>query len=90
MKMSPTRNAIAAALATCFVMQGAIAQTAAGNAAATATDRTAVLSGMGMNSSDRAQMKTWSGERDKLAQTLKAGSSRACFPATTSRSTPAP
>jgi uncharacterized protein YmfQ (DUF2313 family) len=68
MKMSHTLNTIAAALATTFLMQGASAQTA--------TDKTAVLSGMGMNSSDRAQMKTWNGERDKLAQTLKAGASK--------------
>lgn len=76
MKMSTTRTAIAAALAASFVMHGAIAQTAPGNAATTATDKTAVLSGMGMSSSDRDQMKGWSGERDRLAQSLKAGASK--------------
>lgn len=76
MKMSPTRNALIAAMATGLFLHGANAQTAEGKMPATPTDKTAVLSGMGMNSSDREQMKNWSGERDQLAQTLKAGASK--------------
>lgn len=76
MKMPSTLNAIVAAMATSFVMHGAIAQTGSGKVPTTATDKTAVLYGAGANSSDRAQMKSWSGERDRLAQTLRAGASK--------------
>ena len=77
MKMSPSLTAIVAAMATGFAMHAAVAQTT--DKAATATEKSAVPAGKGLNYSDRERMKSWSSEQEKLEQALKVGASKADY-----------
>jgi len=74
MKLSPSLTVVAAAMATSFAMNAAVAQTS--DKKATATDRTAVMSDKGVNYRDRERMKSWSGEQENLKRALKVGASK--------------
>lgn len=77
MKTSPSLTVVVVAMATSFAMHVAVAQTT--DKKATATERAAVLADKGVNYSDRERMKSWSGEKEKLEQTLKVGASKADY-----------
>jgi len=77
MKMSPSLTAIVAAMATGFAMHAAVAQTT--DRTATATEKSAMPAGKGVNYSDRERMKSWSSEQEKLEQALKVGASKADY-----------
>lgn len=76
--MKTSLTVVVAAMATSFAMQAAVAQTT--DKKATATLQAAVPADKGvMNYSDRDQMKSWTGEKEKLEQALKVGASKADY-----------
>lgn len=77
MKMSSSLTVVAAAPASSLAMHAAVAQTADKKAAA--TDKTAVLADKAVSYSDRERMKSWSGEKAKLEQSLKAGAGKVAY-----------
>jgi hypothetical protein len=74
MKIPSSLTVVAAAMAASFAMHVAVAQTT--DKIATAAEKTAVLAEKGVNYSDRERMKSWSGEQERLEQTLKDGASK--------------
>lgn len=77
MKMTRSFTVVAAAVAAAFAMHAAVAQTT--DRTATATERSAMPAGKGVNYSDRERMKSWGGEKEKLEQALKVGASKADY-----------
>ncbi len=77
MKMSSTRTAIAAVMATTFACGIASAQTT--DMKSVASDKMATPAGNAMGYSDRQRMVPWNGDKEGLTQALKVGASKADY-----------
>lgn len=80
MNTSTSRTAIAAAVAAAFALNVAVAQTTTDKKQATTAEKSAVVNvDKNVDYSDRNRMKTWSGDKERLATNLKVGASKADY-----------